>query len=43
MVIPDDIQAVLPGVACHRLRSAQGGGHARPEDIAALIRTVAIP
>ncbi|HRE15684.1 MAG TPA: AAA family ATPase [Rhodocyclaceae bacterium] len=43
MVIPDDVQAVLPGVACHRLRSAQGGGHARPEDIATLIRTVAIP
>jgi MoxR-like ATPase len=43
MVIPDDVQAVLPGVACHRLRSAQGGGHARPEDVAALMRTVAIP
>lgn len=43
MVIPDDVQAVLPGIACHRLRSAQGGGHARPEDVAALMRTVAIP
>jgi len=43
MVVPDDVQAVLPGVACHRLRSAQGGGHARPEDIVSLMRTVAIP
>lgn len=43
MALPDDVQAVLPAVACHRLRSAQGGGHARPEDIAALIRSVPIP
>ncbi len=43
MVLPDDVQVVLPAVACHRLRSAQGGGNARPEDIAALIRNVPIP
>ena len=43
MVLPDDVQDVLPGVARHRLRSAQGGGHARSEDIAALIRSVPIP
>ncbi len=43
MVLPDDVQAVLPAVACHRLRSAQGGGHATPEDIGALIRSVPIP
>lgn len=43
MVLPDDVQAVLPAVACHRLRSAQGGGNARPEDVAALIRNVPIP
>ncbi len=43
MVLPDDVQAVLPAVARHRLRSAQGGGHALAEDIAALIRSVAIP
>jgi MoxR-like ATPase len=43
MVLPDDVQAVLPAVACHRLRSAQGGGYAQSEDIAALIRSVAIP
>ena len=43
MVIPDDVQAVLPAVARHRLRSNQSGGHARAEDIAVLIRSVAIP
>lgn len=43
MVLPDDVQAVLPAVARHRLRSAQGGGYALAEDIAALIRSVAIP
>jgi MoxR-like ATPase len=43
MVLPDDVQAVLPAVARHRLRAAQGGGYARNEDIAALLRTVAIP
>jgi MoxR-like ATPase len=43
MVLPDDVQAVLPAVARHRLRSAQGSGHASREDIAALIRGVAIP
>jgi len=43
MVLPDDVQAVLAPVARHRLRSAQGSGHASAEDIAALIRAVAIP
>lgn len=43
MVLPDDIQVVLPAVARHRLRSAQGGAPARGEDIAALIRSVPIP
>ena len=43
MVLPDDVQAVLPSVARHRLRSAQGGGHALAEDVATLIRSVAIP
>ena len=41
--LPDDVQAVLPPVARHRLRSAQGGGHASAEDIATLLRSVAIP
>ena len=43
MVLPDDVQAVLPAVARHRLRSAQGSDHASAEDIAALLRSVAIP
>jgi len=43
MVLPDDVQAVLPAVARHRLRSAQGGGYASAEEIALLIRSVAIP
>jgi MoxR-like ATPase len=43
MVLPDDVQAVLPAVARHRLRSAQGSGFAGAEDIAGLIRHVAIP
>jgi len=43
MVLPDDVQAVLPAVARHRLRSAQGSGQASREDIATLLRSVAIP
>jgi MoxR-like ATPase len=43
MVLPDDVQAVLPAVARHRLRPARGGQQASEEDIAALIRTVPIP
>ena len=43
MVVPDDVQAVLPAVARHRLRAVQSGGYARAEDIAALIRSVPIP
>ena len=43
MVIPDDVQEVLPAVARHRLRTTQGTGMARSEDITALIRAVAIP
>ena len=42
-VLPDDIQAVLPGVACHRLRVREGDGHARPEDIEALLHGIPIP
>jgi MoxR-like ATPase len=43
MVLPDDVQAVLPAIARHRLRSAQGSGHAGNEDISQLLRSVAIP
>lgn len=43
MALPDDVQAVLPAVARHRLLSAQGGGHARAADIETLIHSVPIP
>ena len=43
MVLPDDVQEVLPAVARHRLRATQGTGMARSEDITALIRAVPIP
>ena len=43
MVIPDDVQAVLPAVARHRLRSARQGGYAASEDITRLLHSVAIP
>ncbi|MDR1934548.1 MAG: MoxR family ATPase [Candidatus Accumulibacter sp.] len=42
MVMPEDVQAVLPGVACHRLQLADGNSHARPDDIVALIRSVSV-
>jgi MoxR-like ATPase len=42
MVVPEDVQAVLPSVACHRLQLADSAGHARPEDIASLVRTVPV-
>ena len=37
--IPEDVQAVLPGVAGHRLRGPQGNA----ADVAALLSSVAIP
>ena len=43
MVLPDDVQAVLPAVARHRLRATQGTGTARAEDITALLHAVPIP
>jgi MoxR-like ATPase len=42
MVMPEDVQVVLPGVASHRLQLADGNGHARPEDIANLIHSVSV-
>jgi MoxR-like ATPase len=39
MVLPEDVQAVLPAVARHRLRLVSGS-HADAEDIALLIRSV---
>jgi MoxR-like ATPase len=42
MVLPEDLQAVLPAVARHRLRLLSGS-HAGAEDIAALIRSLPLP
>lgn len=39
MVLPEDVQAVLPAVARHRLRLVSGD-HASADDIAALIRSL---
>ncbi|WP_300335682.1 MoxR family ATPase [Accumulibacter sp.] len=39
MVLPEDVQAVLPAVACHRLRLVSGS-HAGAADIDTLIRAV---
>lgn len=43
MALPEDVQAVFGSVAAHRLRLAQGSGHASSEDLAALIRRVPLP
>ncbi len=43
MVLPEDVQAVLPGVAAHRLRRIDSVGHADADDILRLIQSVAIP
>jgi len=42
-VLPDDIQAILPSVACHRLRLRQNDDPARLEDIEAMLHGVPIP
>ena len=39
MVLPEDVQAVLPSVACHRLRLANSASHARHADIVQLIHS----
>jgi MoxR-like ATPase len=41
-VIPEDVQAVLPGVATHRLRPAHEGAR-RPDIAAMLLAAVPIP
>ena len=43
MTLPEDVQAVFTGVAAHRLRLAQGSGHANADDLAALIRRTPLP
>ena len=42
MVLPEDVQAVMPSVACHRLRLVNSANHARPEDIATLIHAIPV-
>lgn len=42
MVLPEDVQAVLPGVAGHRLRLCNSAGHAAASDIERLIHSVAV-
>lgn len=45
-VLPDDVQAVLPALAGHRIKPAKGGGashRARAELVADLLQSVAIP
>ena len=42
MVLPEDVQAVLPGVAAHRLRRVNSAGHADGDDITRLVHSVAV-
>lgn len=42
MVLPEDVQAVLPSVACHRLQRSHGSGYARMEDITRFIHSVPV-
>ncbi|MDR2506751.1 MAG: MoxR family ATPase [Candidatus Accumulibacter sp.] len=42
MVLPEDIQAVFPSIAGHRLRLSGSGEYARFDDIDALIRRVPV-
>lgn len=41
-VLPEDVQAVFPEVACHRLRQIATGNAARREDVDTLMRGVAL-
>ena len=43
MVVPEDVQAVFPAVAAHRLLRAQGSGHAGADELASLMRRVSLP
>lgn len=42
MVLPEDVQAVLPAVACHRLQRTGNAGHAQAQDVASLIEATAL-
>jgi MoxR-like ATPase len=43
IALPEDVQAVFASVAAHRLRLAQGGGHAAADDLGAMLRRIALP
>jgi hypothetical protein len=43
MVLPEDVQAVLPAFACHRLRLVNTSRPCRAEDIAELIHAIPDP
>ncbi|MBI2308454.1 MAG: AAA family ATPase [Rhodocyclales bacterium] len=43
MVLPEDVQAVFPAVAAHRLNRVQGNGHASADDIGAIVRRTPLP
>ena len=42
MVLPEDVQAVFPSVAAHRLRLTQGSGHAQHDDMIRLLHSVPV-
>ena len=42
-VAPDDIQAILPQAAAHRLVPAAGAGRGRIEQVRAMIEAVPLP
>jgi MoxR-like ATPase len=42
-VLPEDVQAVFASVAAHRLRLAQGNGHAGNDDLTDLVRRQPLP
>ncbi|MFN0163679.1 MAG: AAA family ATPase [Burkholderiales bacterium] len=42
-VLPEDVQAVLPAVAGHRLKAAAGGRSAQPELVAEWMASVPVP
>lgn len=43
LALPEDVQAVFASVAAHRLRLAQGSGHAAADDLGTMLRRVALP
>ena len=41
--MPEDVQAVFPWVAAHRLTRASGQGAVRVEDVREFLETVPVP